>query len=98
MSKIAHMAVVALGSLAAVVAGAGFWLMTSGTAEAASGGVSDGSLIIAIFLPIIFVGAFLAVIIWGLSARVVPGDSKSDVAMPWWRTATWYRRRDEPSD
>lgn len=98
MSKIARVATAVLGSLAAVVAGAGFWLMTSGTAEAAGGGVSDGSLIIAIFLPIIFVGAFLAVIIWGLSARVVPGEAKSDVPMPWWRTTAWYRRREEQSD
>ncbi len=98
MSKIARVAMAVLGSLAAVVAGAGFWLLTSGTAEAASGGVSDGSLIIAIFLPIIFVGAFLAVIIWSLSARVAPGGSKSDLPMPWWRTTAWYRRRDEQSD
>ena len=98
MSKIARVAPAVLGSLAAVVAGAGFWLLTSGTAEAASGGVSDGTLIIAIFLPIIFVGAFLAVIVWSLSARVVPGDSKSDVPMPWWRTTAWYRRRGEQSD
>ncbi len=98
MSKIARVAKAVLGSLAAVVAGVGVWLMTSGTAEAASGGVSDGSLIVAIFLPLIFVGAFVAVIIWSFSARVRPGESKSDVSMPWWRTTDWYQRRDGVSD
>ena len=88
----------ALAGLSAVVAGAAIWLLASGTAEAASGGVSDGSLIVAIFLPIIFVGAFLAVIIWSLSARVVPGEQKTDLPMPWWRTGAWYGRRDEQSD
>ena len=98
MSKIAHVAMAASGLLTAVVAGAGLWLLTSGTAEAASGGVSDGSLIVAIFLPIIFVGAFLAVIGWAISARAAPGEHESDLPMPWWRTGAWYGRRDEQSD
>ena len=44
-------------SLAAVAAGFGAWLLTSGSAAAASGGVSDATLIIAIFLPLFFGGA-----------------------------------------